>query len=212
MNPSARNLLLTTLLVGIQYLSFAQPGAASAVWWLPGVSWHPAKNTRILGQVGYNHYLRAGIFFPQVFITVHKNIVLNPAYIYLVQKKYRTPVLSEHYLMNAVILQATSKYYFIEDRNMLWNRIPVGSAATHYYRNRLKVGRILETGEIVTKLYIYDEIYYLFNNTTVTRNRIAFGINSELSRHINADIAYVRQWDRYSRNINLFFIMVILQF
>ena len=211
MNPTARQLILATLLISLQYLSVAQQNTPYAAWLLPGVNWYPAKNTSLLGQVGYSQYLAAGLFYPQAFITVHKNIVLNPAYIFFVQRKEGRPELTEHYLMNSIILKAAGKMIFAEDRNMLWDRFTVGAAATHYYRNRLKVGLLFKSGEKITKLYGYDELYYLFNSSIVTRNRIALGMSHDISLHVNAEITYVRQWDRYSGNLNLFFIQATWQ-
>ncbi len=207
MNPTARPLIFATLLTGLQYLSVAQQRTPSAAWLFPGVSWNPAKKTSLLVQAGYNHYLAAGLFYPEAFITVHKNIVLNPAYIFFVQRKEASRQLTEHYLMNAIILKAAGRKIFIEDRNMLWDRFATGAGTTHYYRNRLKVGLLFKTGEKITRLYGYDELYYLFNYNIVTRNRIAFGISHDLASFINAEVTYVRQWDRNSGNLNLFFIM-----
>jgi len=200
-------LVLATLLIGLQYSAAAQKSVPSAAWLLPGVSWHPEKNASLLVQAGYNHYLAACLFYPQAFITVHKNIVLNPAYIFFVQRKEGARESTEHYLMNAVILKAAGRKIFTEDRNMLWDRFTAGAGSTHYYRNRLKAGLFFKTGEKTTRLYGYDELYYLFNNSIVTRNRMALGISHDLLVHFNAEITYVRQWDKYAGNLNLFFIM-----
>ena len=166
----------------------------------------------MLGQAGYNNYLRAGLLYPQAFITVHKNIILNPAYIFFVQKHERSRKSVEHYLMNSIILQATGKNFLLEDRNMLWDRFNVGSGARHYYRNRLKITQSFKIREATIKVYAYDEIFYLFNENNLTRNRIALGTNCVFIVHLNVDIAWVRQWDKHSGNLNLFFIMGIWQF
>src|SRR5262249_46510422 len=159
-----------------------------------------------------NHYFRMGIFYPQVFITIHKHIVLNPAYIYAIQKNKDAAAVQEHYLMNAIIFQVSKKQFLIDDRNMLCNSFTVADKSRHYYRNRLRVFQSFKTWSVTTKLYGYDEVFFLFNYKSLARNRAAFGINCDLTSHVNADINYVRQWDRYSGTLNLFFLAAIWQF
>ena len=204
--------VLMLLIISMTHVSSGQQRAPSAVWLFPAVSWRASDNLRWQGQLGYNHYFRMGLFYPQAFITVHKNIVLNPAYLFLVQKKEGVPAVQEHWLMNAVILQAARKRFAADDRNMLYNRFTVGAPARHYYRNRLRIAQSLKAGTATIRLYAFDEIYYFFNDHNLSRNRAACGISSDLTAHINADIAYIRQWDRYGVNLNLFFITGTWQF
>lgn len=206
MPAPANRIICFILFANLQYVSSAQESTPYAAWLLPGISWRPEKNIRLLGQLGYNHYFRMGIFYPQAFITIHKNIVLNPAYIYAVQKREEASTVQEHYLMNAVILQVHSKDFLFDNRNMLWNRLTVGATARHYYRNRARVTQSFKTWSATTRLYIYDEIFWLFNQGNFARNRAALGIASELTAHITIDITCIRQWDRSSGPLNLFFI------
>jgi hypothetical protein len=206
MSPLRDQLISIMLLMSCQQPLSAQEHTPSAIWWLPGARWQVAKNTRLQAQVGYNRYLWTSIFYPQAFITIHPNIVLNPAYFYTSQKREGLPVLQEHYLANAIIFQAARKNWFIDDRNMLWNRLTVGAHARHYYRNRLRLMPSFKIASVTTRPYVYDEIFYLFNEHTLSRNRAAFGVSSDLTKHINIDITCIRQWDRYAGNLNLFFI------
>lgn len=207
----ADRIILIMLFAGLQQVSSAQGKTPAAAWLFPGVSWHPSKNVRWLGQLGYSHYFRMGVFYPQAFITVHKNIILNPAYIYAIQKREGVPAVQEHWLMNAVILQAAGRQLLADDRNMIWNRLTVGAPSRHYYRNRLRVAQSFKTWGATTRLYAYDEIFYLFSNKNLSRNRAALGISSELTPHIYVDVTYIRQWDRYSGRLNLFFITATWQ-
>jgi hypothetical protein len=206
MMPPARRILLIVLLLMLQYVVYAQKRTPTAAWWFPGVSWHASKNVRLQAQLGYNHYLRMGILYPQVFITVHKNIILNPAYIYALQKRDDAPTVQEHWLFNAIIFQVARKQLLIDDRNMLWNRFTVDAPARHYYRNRLRVAQSFKAWGTTTRLYAYDEIFYLFNDKKLSRNRVALGVSSELTSHTYVDVTYIRQWDRYAGHLNLFFI------
>jgi hypothetical protein len=209
---SGIRLVLIALLINLPHMSSGQDEIANAAWLLPGSDWHPAKDVRLLGQLGYNHYFRMGIFYPQGFITVHKNIILNPAYIYAIQKNKIHATVQEHYLMNAVIFQAGKSNFSVDDRNMLWNRFTVGDRPRHYYRNRLRVTQSLKAWSATLRLYGYDEIFLLLHFKNPTRNRAALGINTDLTSHLNIDVTYIRQWDRYSGKLNLFFLAVIWQF
>ncbi|HEY0611938.1 MAG TPA: DUF2490 domain-containing protein [Chitinophaga sp.] len=206
-----RRIILVMLFVSLQYVSSAQEKTPVAAWLFPGLSWRPEKNVRLLGQLGYNDYFRMGIFYPQAFVTIHKNIILNPAYIYAVQKREYASTVQEHYLMNAVIFQVSSKGFLLDSRNMLWNRLTVGSAARHYYRNRARAMQSFKTWSATTRLYVYEEIFWLFNQGNLSRNRAALGITSDLTRHITIDVTYIRQWDQTSGPLNLFFVAGIWQ-
>ena len=212
MLPFVKRIGLIALLISQPHVSSAQEEAPIAAWLLPGASWYPAKEVRLLGQLGYNHYFGMGIFYPQVFITVHKNIVLNPAYIYAIQKNKGHATVQEHYLMNAIIFQASKNNFSIDDRNMLWNRLTVGHRPRHYYRNRLRVTQSFKVLSTTLRLYGYNEVYFLSQFRNPTRNRVAFGISSDLTSHLNVDVTYIRQWDRYSGPLNLFFLAAIWQF
>jgi hypothetical protein len=209
---SVSRIVLIALLISRPHLSSGQGEAPIAAWLLPGTSWHPAKEVRLLGQLGYNHYFGMGIFYPQGFITVHKNIVLNPAYIYAIHKNKGNATAQEHYLMNAIIFQASKNNLSIDDRNMLWNRFTVGDRPKHYYRNRLRVMQSFKVLSSTLRLYGYDEVFLLFRFKNPARNRVAFGISSDLTSHLNVDVTYVRQSDRYSGTLNLFFLVAIWQF
>lgn len=206
MSLPVNRLLLVGLLVGLSLVSYGQKRTPYAAWLFPAVSFHPAKNVRLVGQLGYSHYFRTALVFPQGFITVHKHIILNPAYIYTVQKRENVPTVQELYLMNAIIFQTVVKGFTLDDRNMLWNRFTTGMSARHYYRNRLRLTRSFKHGGITTSVYVYDEVFYLFNERTMTRNRAAVGISSDVTASINTDVTYIRQYDKYAGNLNLFFI------
>jgi uncharacterized protein DUF2490 len=212
MLPSASRIVLIALLISQSHMSSGQEEAPIAAWLLPGTNWYPAKEVRLLGQLGYNHYFRMGIFYPQGFITVHKNIVLNPAYVYAIQKNKGNATVQEHYLMNAIIFQASKNNFSIDDRNMLWNRFTVGDRPRHYYRNRLRITQSFKAWSTTTRLYGYCEVFFSFHFKNPTRNRAAFGVSSDLASHLNVDVTYVRQWDGYSGTLNLFFLAAIWQF
>lgn len=204
--------LLAVMLICLHLESSGQKRTPYATWLFPAVSVYPAKKIRLVGQLGYSHYFRTALFFPQGFITVHKNIVLNPAYIYTVQKREGIATVQEHYLMNAIILQDAFKSFQVDDRNMLWNRFTSNMTARHYYRNRLRLTRSFKLRGIAANVYIYDEVFYLFNQRSVTRNRAAFGICSDITASIYTEVTSIRQWERYSGNLNLFFITGMWKF
>jgi hypothetical protein len=208
---SNRSVMLILSTIYMEFNSHAQEHTPHAAWLLPGVDVNASDHLRLRNQPGYNHYLKTGIWYSQAYIPVHKNIILNPGYIYSLRKMEDSEWLQEHYLMNAVILQAKKKNFMIDDRNMLWNRITVGDKARHYYRNRLRLIQSFKTGSITTRVYGYDEIFLLYKHENLSRNRAAVGVNSDLTVKLNIDITYVRQWDRYTGTLNLYFIAAIWQ-
>ncbi|TWV99107.1 hypothetical protein [Chitinophaga pinensis] len=81
------------------------------------------RKDSLFGELGYNRYYRAGLAYMQAYITIHKNVVLNPGYLYFIYKRPGQPYGQEHFVMPAVIFQIPVRKILIEDRNMLWNRI-----------------------------------------------------------------------------------------
>lgn len=178
-----------------------------AVWLLPGAFLKVSKKVSLFGELGYSRYYRAGLGYMQAYITVHKNIVLNPGYMYFIYKRPGQAYRQEHFVMNAVIAQVTLGKVLIEDRNMLWNRIRTDNSPLHYYRNRFRVTWSFQLWATEAKLYGYDEGFYSFNNHSWSRNRLAAGTSYDVMRHTNIDITYIRQWDRTAGWLHLFFIM-----
>lgn len=204
----------TVVFIILLYLTdvlMAQETMPVAAWLFPGADWRPSGKVRLVGELGYNPYLHTGLVYPQAFITVHRNIVLNPAYIYAVQKRGGTDAVQEHYLMNAVIFQASYHHFTIDSRNMLWSRFTTDIDVRHYYRNRLRLAQSFRIGQTSLRLYAYDEIFYLFNQQEVARNRPALGISGDVFSRMNLDITYIRQWDKYTGRLHLFFITGIWQ-
>lgn len=135
-----------------------------------------------------------------------------PAHIYAVQKRESAATVQEHYLMNSIIFQVSKNKLSADDRNMFWNRFTIGDRSRHYYRNRLRVTQSFKAWSATTRLYGYNEVFFLFKSKSLARNRAAFGISSDLSSRVNVDVTYIRQWDRYSGILNLFFLAAIWQF
>lgn len=179
----------------------------AAAWLLPGFLWKASPKVSLFGELGYSKYFRAGLGYMQGFITVHKNVVLNPGYLYLLYKDQAQSYGQEHFLMNAVIGQFSWRKFFVDDRNMLWNRISAEAAPAHYYRNRLRVVRTFQLAQQQVKIYGYGEAFFSFNDGQLMRNRIAIGASYDVIRHANMDVAYIRQWDRAGGRLHLFFIM-----
>jgi hypothetical protein len=177
-----------------------------AAWYLPGVSWQVSKKVSLVGELGYNQYYTAGLGYLQGFITVHKNLVLNPGYIYYGYKNSGQEYRQEHFLMNSVIGQLPMGKFLLDDRNTLWNRISYHAEPLHYYRNRLRLIRSFLLGHAGAKVYGYDEAFYQFNSGRWMRNRLALGASYDVLRHANLDITYIRQWDHSSGWLHLFFI------
>ncbi|PWV54455.1 DUF2490 domain-containing protein [Chitinophaga sp. S165] len=178
-----------------------------AAWLLPGVSWQPSSKFRLLGQPGYNSYYRAGLGYIQGFITIHKNIVLNPGYMYYIRKTDKGAHQHSHFLMNAVTPQIQFGSFLLDNRNMLWIRTGTDIEPLYYYRNRFRLVKSFHLADREAKLYGYNEAFRLLNNGTWTRNRFAAGTSYDILPHANVDVTYIRQWDRTGGWLHLFFIM-----
>lgn len=185
------------------YMLHAQERDEVAAWLLPGISRNVSPKVDLLGEAGYSPYYKAGIGYIQGFITVHKHLVLNPGYLFF----YNQGSGPEHFLMNAVTGQFAKGNFFTDDRNMLWNRISNYTSPQHYYRNRLRLVRSFQLKPAPVKVYVYNEAFYLLNAGQWRRNRLAAGCSYDVLHHLNMDITYIRQWDRYGGWLHLFFIM-----
>lgn len=203
MKGASLPILFLFFLIANAYPLCAQTNRGNVVaWLLPGVSWQPSSKFTLLGQPGYSRYYGSGLLFIRGFITIHKNIVLNPGYMYLTDGHRR-----DHFLMNAVTGQLKFSSFLLDDRNMLWSRFGTDIEPAHYYRNRLRLIRSFQLAGRQAKLYGYNEAFLFLNNGNWTRNRFAAGTSYDMLHNVNIDITYIRQWDRTGGWLHLFFIM-----
>lgn len=191
---------------------FAQRDARPTfAWYLPGVSYKHSESLRFTAQVGVATPQPTNAVYLQSFIRAGKYLTLNPAYLYLRNAPSNGKRLQEHTLMNAVIINVPLGNFLIDDRNMVWNRFRKHTDDIHFYRNRLRVGWTYTALPQHPRLYVYDEVFYLFNTGAWVRNRIAVGVMCDLFHWFNLDVSYVRQADKGTKGLDLFFIMAVIQ-
>lgn len=199
--------ILAILLLVPSHLYAQKQHAPVAAWLLPGASWKVSDKVNLRGELGYSDYFNAGLGYMQAYITINKYIVLNPGYIYFIYKSHGQPYRQEHFLLNAITLQLPLGQLLIDDRNMVWNRIRTDDGPLHYYRNRFRMTWSFRVWSAETTLYGYNEAFYSFNDHYWSRNRLAIGSSHDVLKKLHLDITYIRQWDRVSGRLHLFFMM-----
>ncbi|MFP4498397.1 MAG: DUF2490 domain-containing protein [Vulcanimicrobiota bacterium] len=84
----------------------------------------------------------------------------------------------------------------VEDKNEIEFRFFPGEPREYRYRNMIKFSHPLFVNKHKINLYTADEIFIDLNGRhkgEISRNRLYFGMNSNLSRNINLDLHYIRQ-------------------
>jgi len=191
---------------------FAQRDATpTAVWILPGVIYQAPKQLKFSCQYGINSNQSINAIYVQAFINTGKHVTLNPAYLYLRSSPLGSRHLHEHGFMSAVILSLPLKHVLIDDRNLIWSRFRRGTASYHFYRNRLRIIKPFTWKSRECKVYAYDEGWFFINKGQWTRNRLAAGFSCDVVSWFIVDVSFVRQHDKTSRIMNLFFIMGTIQ-
>lgn len=161
-------------------------------WFFAGTSYRYSPTSTLQGQLIYLSRRQAFAGYAQAFIQKGKHIIFNPGYLYLGAD---ISGISEHSLINGIFFTAPIGKITIDDRNLIWNRFRKNSNDLHFYRNRLRVSCAYKIGQATGKLYVFDEIFYLFNEGKWTRNRLAAGCSHNIKKWLNLDIVFIRQKD-----------------
>ena len=142
--------------------------------------------------------------YVQGFLKLNQHLALYAAYLYLQRGK---PALEEHTFMPGIILTLPLGPFTLDDRNLYWYRIRRNNDDFHFYRNRLRLAYHYTIGAATIKPYLYAEVFYLFNRSRLTRNRIAPGFSLDIAKRFNLDISFNRELDYYNGRSNLVFVM-----
>ena len=129
----------------------------------------------------------------------NKHLQFAPSYSYIVNR----PLANQNAYESRLNLSATvisSKFFGItvSDRNLFerrWRK----PANLWRYRNRLHIERVFKPKNFEFRLFASDEIFYDFRARRLTRNRFTIGVGKPISKHLSADIYYLRQNDGRSR-------------
>ncbi|WP_205514639.1 DUF2490 domain-containing protein [Longitalea arenae] len=203
-------LFLFILLFSVKSISQHAEGSVIP-WYFPGISYKANSKLEWWGQYGLNPEQNMHAAWLQVFIKTGKHLTLNPAYLYLNIDRFNEGHLHDHTLMNSAIIHFSINKLTIDDRNMIWNRFRRKEKDLHFYRNRLRFTRPLQTRFMLIKPYLFDEVSFSFNDGRFTRNRLAAGISCKLNGWFLFDISWLREQDRYNGATNLLFIMAVVQ-
>lgn len=186
-------------------------GAPSATWYFSGISYQVSRSTEIWGHFGINNDQAIKAVYLQSFINIHKNITLNPAYLYLAINN-DAGGRKEHTFMNAVYIHVPLNKFLLDDRNMLWNRIRKDAEDLYLYRNRLRLSLPFKLASRNGRIYTFDEVTFSFNSNEWSRNRLGAGFVYDIISRVNIDAFYARQNDTSSGGLNLFLIMGTIRF
>jgi len=208
--PKTWQLAACLLFLFIANKSISQNNSTpTAIWLLPGISYQDSSRVKLLLQYCLNSRQEINAVYLQAFIKAGRNIIINPAYLYL-NFPGTKPHVQEHTFMNAIIVSFPLGKMILDDRNLIWNRFRRHADDFHLYRNRLRLNYPFSWQSF--KLYAFDEVFYLFNQHSWTRNRIAFGCSMDFTSSFNADIFYAREYDSINGRMNLVFIITTFQF
>lgn len=198
--------LLCALLLAATWSHAQQLHDARSLWLFPGVNWKYSAKNSVLAQAGYNPLAHMDLLWVQAFLKVHPNITLNPGYLYL---GWVTPgpVFHEHTLTNGVIFSTPIRKWYVEDRNLLWDRFRSTGEHTNFYRNRLRVYLPPVSEHFPLKPYVFDEAFYFIDRGLWSRNRAAVGA-LYAAKHYSIDVFYAREHDHYKGDTNMLFVMV----
>lgn len=203
---------LLSLIIFFRFGCMAQNrGAPSATWYFSGISYQVSRSTEIWGHFGINNDQAIKAVYLQSFIRIHKNITLNPSYLYLAIDSDAGGS-KEHTFMNAVYIHVPLTKFLLDDRNMLWNWIRKDAEDLYLYRNRLRLSLPFKLASLNGRIYTFDEVTFSFNRNEWSRNRLGVGFVYDVISRVNIDAFYARQNDTSSGGLNLFLIMGTIQF
>jgi ABC-type transporter Mla MlaB component len=182
----------------------------TVAWLLPGISYQDSSSLKLLLQYGVNSRQQINAVYLQAFVKAGKHIIINPGYLFL-HFAGASPSIHEHGIMNAIVLSFHIGKINIDDRNLFWHRLRTRGDDFHLYRNRLRVSGPVFLPSFPARLYLFDEVFYHFNQHRWTRNRLAIGCSIDIRHWLNTDFFYAREYDVFNGNTNLVFIMTTLQ-
>ena len=166
------------------------------IWALPGVSFQLSPRISVLNQLGFNTYQHSCISYTQAFYKASDKTVFGAGYLFYYAPVKGKSAYLEHDIVTTFTYIMRLGKFILEDRNMLLNTFSKISDG-HYYRNRLKIfsPRCVEYPDL--RFYYYNEQYWAISDPEWLRQRNALGVNCNISRRCDLDIAFLNQHDKY---------------
>jgi Protein of unknown function (DUF2490) len=134
-----------------------------------------------------------------VALKANRFLTIIPTWLYVAQQPTATSKNIEHRLVfNATFKFGLGKFAFT-DRNLIERRLRNGRDDFTMYRNRLQIDHPVSLGSFKFRVFVADEAWYDSLRDAWVRNRASAGIIKQISRHITAEVFYLRQNDGFAR-------------
>jgi hypothetical protein len=128
---------------------------------------------------------------------INRYLTFTPSYLYRAAQPYRNRREFENRLRLALTVENKWKKFSLRDRNMFEHRLRNSRADALRYRNKLQfIYPVHKDNKETFAPFIYDEVFYDFQDKTLTRNELTIGINKKFTPGFSADFFYVYQRNR----------------
>ncbi len=129
---------------------------------------------------------------------LNPHLSLVPRYRYRATDEFGGPTEREHrFSLNGVVDFGIGSLS-VRNENLLEHRRR-GRGPETRYRNRLRLAHPARLGGQEVELFISDEAFYDWTDSGWTRNRFRVGLSRPLSRQVEIELHYLRQWDKFEQ-------------
>ena len=102
-----------------------------------------------------------------------------------------------------------NKKWSITDRNMFFYKIRSYSTNVPFYRNRLGVTYKTSILKQPVSFFVYDEIYFNFDNKNISRNQATIGAQLNL-KWLTPQIMYTHQTEQGKKNKGIYSLSLLI--
>lgn len=141
---------------------------------------------------------------------VNPHLTLEPRYRYRATDEFFGPTQKENRFSLNAKLEWEVGSFTLSDSNLLEYRLR-GRGAETRYRNHLRLTHPLRAGDGKTDLFVADEVYYDWGDNAWSRNRFRIGVTRPLSRLVELEVHYLREWNKFSRPGRLDALGIVMQ-
>ena len=144
---------------------------------------------------------------------VNQYLTLTPGFTYYDlydDEKFLDKV--EYHIMPMATLTfpiSKNKKWSITDRNMFFYKIRSYSTNVSFYRNRLGVTYKTSILKQPVSFFVYDEIYFNFDNKNISRNQATIGAQLNL-KWLTPQIMYTHQTEQGKKNKGIYSLSLLI--
>lgn len=150
-----------------------------------------------LARVEENRFVRGeiGVLYDY---EVNDYLSLVPRYRYRATDEFEGESEEEHRFSINGIARLHFKRLTVSDYNLFEWRLRESGDETRY-RNRLRLGYLIEAAGQELEVFVSDEVYYEWSEQAWTRNRFKVGLGKALTDQLSAELYYMKQIDKSDR-------------